>query len=60
LNTYILGMSEIKQKDEGDFWSDSYRVIYTGDKNSKTGNGTILTKEWGQRVNFKIFKILKK
>jgi hypothetical protein len=28
LDTDILGMSEIKWKDEGDFWSDNYIVIY--------------------------------
>jgi len=37
-------------ENEGDFWSDNYRVIYSGDKNSNTGVGTILTKEWGQSV----------
>ena len=46
-NETILGMSEIKWKDKGDFWSDNYRVIYSGDKNSNTGVGIILTKEWG-------------
>jgi len=28
MNIDILGMSEVKWKDEGDFWSDNYRVIY--------------------------------
>ena len=28
LNIAIVGMSEIKWKDEGDFWSDNYRVVY--------------------------------
>jgi len=50
-------MSEIKWKDKGDFWSDNYRVIYSGDKNSNTGVGIILTKEWGQRVKKKIMFI---
>jgi exonuclease III len=50
LNTDILGMSDIKWKDEGNFWSENYRVIYSGDKNSNTGVGKILTKEWKQRV----------
>jgi hypothetical protein len=31
LNIDILGMSEIKRK-EGDFWSDDYRITYSGDK----------------------------
>ena len=45
-------MSELKWKDGGDFWSDNYRVIYSGDKNSNTGVGIILTKEWEQRVKY--------
>jgi len=50
LNIDILGMSETKWKEEGDFWSDDYRVIYSGDKNSNTGVGIILSKEWGKRI----------
>jgi exonuclease III len=50
LNIDILGMSEIKWKDKGDLSSDNYTVIYTGDKNSNTGVGIILNKDWGQRV----------
>ena len=46
----ILGMSEIVLKDEEEFRSDNYRLIYSGDKNKNTGVGIILTKEWGQRV----------
>jgi len=42
-------MSEIKWKDEGDFWSGSYRVIYSGDKTSNTRTGIILSKEWGKK-----------
>jgi len=41
LNVNILGMNGIKWKDEGDFSSDSYRVIYLGDKNNNTGVGII-------------------
>jgi len=52
----LNGMSEMKWKDEGDFWSDSYkfiwtesyRVIYSGDKTNNTRAGIILTKEWGK------------
>jgi hypothetical protein len=56
LNTDILGMSEIKWKDEGDFWRDNYRVFfYSGYKNN-AGAGIILTKEWGKRVeNYPLF-----
>jgi hypothetical protein len=49
LNIGVLGMREIKWKDERDFWSDNYRVIYSRDKNNNTGNGIILTEEWAQR-----------
>ena len=44
LNIDILGTSEIKWKGKGDFWSDNYRIICSGDKNSNTGVGIILTK----------------
>jgi hypothetical protein len=50
LNIDILGMSEIKRKEKGDIWSEDYRVTYSGDKNSNTGVGIILSKEWGKRV----------
>jgi len=59
LNIDILGMSEIKWKDKGDFWRDNYRVIYSEDKNSNTGVGIILTKERGQRVKKKSLLHLK-
>jgi hypothetical protein len=55
----ILGKSEIKWKDEDDFWRNNYRVMYPEDKNSNTGDGMILTKKWGQRVKFEIKKNLK-
>jgi len=50
LNIDILGMSEIKWKDEGDFWVDNYRVIHSGDTKSNTEVGIILTMEWEQRI----------
>jgi len=40
-NIDILGMSKIKWKDKGGFWSDNYRIFYSGDKNSNTGVGII-------------------
>jgi exonuclease III len=49
-NIDILGMSETKWKEEGDFWSDDHRLIYSGDKNNNTGVGIILSKEWGKRI----------
>jgi hypothetical protein len=41
LNIDIIGMGEIKWKNEGEFWSDNYKIIYSGDKNSTTGVGII-------------------
>jgi hypothetical protein len=49
----------LERKDEGDLSSDSYRVIYTGDKNSNTGVGIILNKDWGQRVKSTCFAMTK-
>jgi hypothetical protein len=37
LTTDILGMSEIKWKGKGDFWSDNYRGFYSGEKNTNKG-----------------------
>ncbi|XP_039290975.1 craniofacial development protein 2-like [Nilaparvata lugens] len=50
LNVNVLGMSEIKWKDEGDFWSGDYRIIFSGDKRSTTGVEIVLDKKWGGRV----------
>jgi hypothetical protein len=52
-------MIEIEWKEEGDVYSDNYRVVYSGGKNNNIGDGIILTKEWGERIHFKILKILK-
>jgi hypothetical protein len=47
---------KLNGKNEGDFWSDNYRIIYSEDKKSNTGVGIVLTKERGQRVkNYLIY-----
>ena len=46
----ILGVCEIKWTGADDYWSDGYRVIYSGDDRRIAGVGIILKKEWGRRV----------
>lgn len=50
LNVNVLGMSEIKWKNEGDFWSGDHRIIFSGDNASTTGVGVVLDRKWGRRV----------
>lgn len=50
-NIDILGMSEIKWPGQGDFWSDEFRVIFSGDDNKIAGVGIIMNKDMGKRVN---------
>ncbi|XP_008482128.1 craniofacial development protein 2-like [Diaphorina citri] len=50
LNLEIVGMSEIKWKDQGDFWEHNCRIIYSGDSKGIAGVGIVLNKDWGGRV----------
>jgi len=55
LNIDILGVSETRWAENGDFWSDDYRVIYSGgERTGSTGVGVIINKKWGQQVINKI------
>ncbi|KAL4135345.1 hypothetical protein QTP88_006960 [Uroleucon formosanum] len=46
----IIGISEIKWTGKGDFWSEGYRIIFSGDDHRVTGVGFILNKEIGKKV----------
>lgn len=50
LNMEIIGMSEIQWKDQGDYWTNDHRVIYSGDEKGIAGVGFVLNRDWGQRV----------
>jgi hypothetical protein len=47
----VLGLSEVRWKEEGDFMSDEVRVIYSGGKESQRGVAIILDKETAKRVS---------
>ncbi|XP_021934766.1 craniofacial development protein 2-like [Zootermopsis nevadensis] len=50
----VLGVSEIRWRDVGDFWSGDYRVIHTGSIEGRPGTGgvgVVLSRELGQRVS---------
>ena len=46
----ILGLCEVRWKDCGDYWSDGYRVIYSGGDESQRGVALVLNKKLGKRV----------
>uniref|UniRef100_A0A8D8XEA4 Craniofacial development protein 2 n=1 Tax=Cacopsylla melanoneura TaxID=428564 RepID=A0A8D8XEA4_9HEMI len=49
----ILGISEMRWASTGDFWTDEFRVIYSGSEEGPTGRngvGIVLTKKMGLRV----------
>uniref|UniRef100_A0A8D8R5I6 Craniofacial development protein 2 n=1 Tax=Cacopsylla melanoneura TaxID=428564 RepID=A0A8D8R5I6_9HEMI len=50
MNLEIMGMSEIKWRDQGDIWNNDYRIIYSGDPKGIAGVGIVLNKDWGNRV----------
>src|SRR5436190_16121652 len=50
VNLDILGISEMKWPDDGDFWSGDYRIINAGSKTGHTGVGVIMNKKVGCRV----------
>lgn len=43
-------MSEIQWKNQGDYWTNDHRVIYSGDEKGIAGVGFVLNRDWGQRV----------
>lgn len=46
----IVGISEIKLKDQRDYWHNNHGIIYSGDEKGVAGVGIVLNKEWGKRV----------
>src|SRR5580698_3108104 len=46
----ILGLSEVRWKEEGDFMSNDIRVIYAGGNESKRGVAVLLDKDTAKRV----------
>lgn len=55
LEVDLLGVSETRWAGNGDFWSDNYRVIYSGgERTGRSGVGVIINKKWGHQVINKI------
>uniref|UniRef100_A0A8D8R4I6 Craniofacial development protein 2 n=1 Tax=Cacopsylla melanoneura TaxID=428564 RepID=A0A8D8R4I6_9HEMI len=50
LDLEIVGVSETRWKDQGDYWNGNFRIIYSGDETGKNGVGLVMNKEWGNRV----------
>uniref|UniRef100_A0A8D8YBX5 Craniofacial development protein 2 n=1 Tax=Cacopsylla melanoneura TaxID=428564 RepID=A0A8D8YBX5_9HEMI len=50
LNLEIVGISEVRCKNQSDYWNDGYRIIHSGDETGKNGVGMIMNKDWGNRV----------
>jgi uncharacterized protein YqeY len=46
----ILGLCEVRWRDEGEIESDGYRIMYTASKAGQGGVAVIVTKEIGERV----------
>jgi exonuclease III len=49
-NLNVLGISEARWMDEGDFESDGYRVMYSGGKERQRGVAIILDRDTAKRV----------
>ncbi|KAI5728729.1 hypothetical protein M8J77_020289 [Diaphorina citri] len=46
----MVGISEIRKKDQGDYWIDNHRIIFSGDDRGIAGVGIVMNKDWGNRV----------
>jgi len=49
LNTDILGVSEIRWLEGGDFWSNEYRFMNTG-SNDRYTRGFLMNKQFGKNL----------
>ena len=62
-NLNVLGLSEVRWKDGGDFCSEGVRVIYSGGSESQRGVAIMLTEELGkcvkciERIDDRILKV---
>jgi len=51
-NIDVLDLSEIKWPDQGDIWSEDYRIVFAGDDNKISGVGIIVSKDVGKKSYF--------
>ena len=54
-NLSLLGLCEVRWKNQTDFWSDEIRVICSGGKVSSRGVGILLDKDIGKCVIKTVF-----
>ena len=52
LDLDIVGISEVRWEEEGDFWSGDYRVINTKANHGQAGVGFVMNRKIGQRVSY--------
>ncbi|CAF1140811.1 unnamed protein product [Didymodactylos carnosus] len=51
-NLNVLGLAEVRWKEQGDFWLEKYRIIHCGNaKGGANGVAIILDEKTGKRVN---------
>jgi len=50
-NIVVLCISEIKWLDQGDFWSEDFRVMFSGYDNKIAGIGIIVSKDVGKKFS---------
>ena len=46
----VLAMMETRWEGTGEFWSEEYKVVYSGDKRGRNGVALMMNREWEKRI----------